>query len=175
MAYVLWITGLPGSGKSTVAERVKKSLPHAIVLRMDAFRKIVTPDPSYSDQERDLLYRSLVYLARVLYENGHSVIIDATANLRKWRDLAREIIPDFVEVYLQCSIEECRRREMERKNTHGAPKDIYKRAEEGWPVPGVNVPYEEPLHPEVTINTEKTSVEEAGNIIVAALKKSRQM
>jgi adenylylsulfate kinase len=142
---------------------------------MDAFRKIVTPDPSYSDQERDLLYRSLVYLARVLYENGHSVIIDATANLRKWRDLAREVIPDFIEVYLQCSIEECRRREMERKNTLGAPKDIYRKAKEGWPVPGVNVSYEEPLHPEVAINTEKTSVEEAGNIIVAALKKSSQM
>jgi adenylylsulfate kinase-like enzyme len=56
-------------------------------------------------------------------------------------------------------------REQERVERHGAPGGIYKKGAEGWPVPGLIVPYEEPLNPEVTIDTEKTSVKEAGELI----------
>ena len=64
----VWITGLPGSGKSTVADEMKKSNPAFIILRMDELRKIVTPDPTYSESERDMVYRSLVYLSIKLTE-----------------------------------------------------------------------------------------------------------
>lgn len=161
----LWITGLPGSGKSTVSEAVKELHPDFIVLRMDELRKTVTPEPTYSDSERELVYRSLVYLAKKLTEAGHNVIIDATGNRRIWRDLARSLIPGYLEVYLKCPIEECICREKKRRDTHEAPGDIYKKGEGGWPVPGVNVPYEEPINPEIVVNTENTSVGDAVMII----------
>ena len=145
-----------------------------MVLRMDELRKIVTPGPSYSDEERDIVYRSLVFLAKELTGLGHNVLIDATGNLRKWRELARSVIPNYIEVYLQCDIGECRKRELQRRDTRSAPKNIYKKGEEGWPVPGVNAPYEEPVSPEIVINAESTSVEDGVDKISDYLKNMRR-
>ncbi|MDI6890628.1 MAG: adenylyl-sulfate kinase [Thermodesulfovibrionales bacterium] len=156
----IWITGLPGSGKSTVADALKKARPEFIILRMDKLRKVVTPEPTYSDSEREIVYRTLVYLAKILAELGHDVVIDATGNLKRWRELARRLIPLYIEVYLRCPMELCIKRERLRLETHEAPKDIYKKGAEGWPVPGIVVPYEEPLNPEVIIDTDKTSIED---------------
>ncbi len=170
MPKAIWITGLPGSGKSTVAEAFRKRHPEFVILRMDELRKIVTPRPSYSETERELVYRCIVYTAKTLTGLGHDVIIDATGNLRRWRELARKVIPDFAEVYLKCSISECRQRERHRRETHAAPRDIYEKGKKGWPVPGVTVPYEEPLNPEVLIDTEVTDIEGAIRIMETALK-----
>jgi adenylylsulfate kinase len=167
----LWITGTPGSGKSTIAEGVKRNYPDFIILRMDDLRKIVTPKPSYSDPERDMVYRCLVYTANTLVENGHRVVIDATGNLRAWRDIARKLIPGYAEVYLRCPLEVCKTREQLRPDSHGAPRDIYKKGEAGWPVPGVTVPYEEPKNPELVIDIDKTSVADALEKITELLRK----
>lgn len=167
----VWITGLPGSGKSSIADALKERHPDFVVLRMDDLRKIVTPEPSYSEEERDIVYRCLVFLSRQLTELGHNVIIDATGNLRKWRELARYLISGYVEVYLKCALEECRKRELQRHVTRGAPRDIYKKGSEGWPVPGINVPYEEPVSPEIVIDAESTSVDDAADIVSTYIKK----
>lgn len=167
---VFWITGMPGSGKSTIADEIKKKFPDFVIVRMDDLRRIVTPSPTYSDSERDIVYRSLVYISKILSELGHSVIIDATGNLRVWRDLARRLISNFYEIYLKCSLSVCIERESSRIERHGAPEDIYKKGRAGWPVPGITVPYEEPLNPEITIDTEKISVDEAVKIIVDFIK-----
>jgi adenylylsulfate kinase len=166
---VIWITGLPGSGKSTVADGIKKAQPEFVVLRMDEFRKVVTPEPTYSESERDILYRAIVYFAKQLSDLGQKVIIDATGNRRTWRELARRLIPDYREVYLRCGKELCMLREQERADSHGAPRDVYKKGAEGWPVPGAGAPYEEPLNPEVEIDTGTTSVEDAVAIIQKAV------
>lgn len=157
----LWITGLPGSGKSTLADEIKKLYPEFIILRMDELRKVVTPTPTYSDFERDIIYRSLVYLAKIMTEQGHNVIIDATGNLRMWRTLARRLIPKYAEVYLKCPIEICMKRERKRLKTHKAPRGIYKKSAKGWPVPGIQAPYEEPGKPELTIETDVATVKES--------------
>jgi adenylylsulfate kinase len=90
--------------------------------------------------------------------------------MRRWRTLARNVICEYMEVYLKCSLNECKRREEKRADLHQAPKSIYKKADEGWPVPGVNVPYEEPAKPEITIDTEKTAVKKAVRLIIKRLK-----
>lgn len=169
---VIWITGLPGSGKSTIADAIKKSRPEFVILRMDDIRKIVTPEPAYSESERELVYRSIVFTAKILSNLGHDVIIDATGNRRSWRDLAREIIPRYAEVYLKCPIELCQEREAMRTDTHGAPPNIYKKGKEGWPVPGVAAPYEEPLNPEITIEADRTSAGDAISLILEFIDKN---
>jgi len=170
MPWVIWITGLPGSGKSTVALSVKKKIPAAVILRIDDLRKIVTPQPTYSDEEREYVYRAIVFTAKTLYELGHNVIIDATGNKKSWRELARKLIPDFFEVYLKCPIELCMEREKTRVDTHAAPTKIYEKGKKGWPVPGITVPYEEPDNPEIIIDTEKESPDMAAEKIVKILK-----
>jgi len=152
-ALVVWITGLPGSGKSTITDGIKKSYPDFVILRMDEVRRLMTPQPTYSEDEREIVYRAIVYMAKILSELKHNVIIDATANRRRWRELARENIKNFAEIYIKCPIDVCQKREKERLNTHSAPKDIYKKGSQGSPVPGVSVPYEEPLNPELVIDT----------------------
>ncbi len=166
---VIWISGLPGSGKSTIADELKNRHPQFTVLRMDEIRKIATPEPTYSDAERDVLYRALVYFAMRLSEMGRDVLIDATGNRRVWRELARRLIPVYREVYLRCAKEVCIRREQRRIASHEAPRDIYRKGAEGWPVPGMSAAYEEPLNPEVRIDTDSTSAEEAAQMIYEAL------
>ncbi len=158
---VIWITGLPGSGKSTIADGIKKTYPDFVILRMDELRNLVTPKPTYSDDEREMVYRAIVYMAKKLASLNHNVIIDATANMGRWRELARQHIPNFAEIYTKCSINVCQNREKNRLNTRSAPKDIYKKGRKGSPVPGVTVPYEEPLSPELAIETDSLNIKES--------------
>ncbi len=170
MPWVIWITGLPGSGKSTVSLAVKRKVPDAVILRMDDLRKIVTPEPTYSDEEREYVYRAIIFTTRTLYTAGHCVIIDATGNKKSWRSLARQLIPEFLEVYARCPLDVCRKREKERIDTHSAPKGVYDRGEEGYPVPGVKTPYEEPDRPDVIVDTDRESPSSAAEKIIRALR-----
>lgn len=171
MSWVIWITGLPGSGKSSVAIEVKKLAPEAVILNSDELRKIVTPNPKFSGNEREYVYKALVYTAKTVSELGHKVIIDATANRKIWREMARKLMPHFFEVYLTCSLELCMEREKTRLDTHDAPKNIYEKGREGAPVPGLNVPYEKPDNPELVIDTEKISPSVAAEMIVEMIQK----
>ncbi|MCX8027062.1 MAG: adenylyl-sulfate kinase [Thermodesulfovibrionales bacterium] len=166
---VIWITGLPGSGKSTIAELLKNKIEDSIILRVDEIRRFLTPTPTYSEEEREIVYRALVFTALKIYQMNHTVIVDATANLRRWRDLARNSIERFVEVYVKCPLDVCMLREKTRDEHFGAPTNIYEKAKSGWPVPGVNVPYEEPLNPEITIESDKTMPQEALDLIIKRL------
>lgn len=96
MPWVIWITGLPGSGKSTVALALKESGVDAVILQSDEIRKYMTPEPDYSDNEREHVYRAVVFTAMPLCKLGHNVIIDATGNRISWRELARRAIPHFL-------------------------------------------------------------------------------
>lgn len=165
MPWVVWITGLPGCGKSTVSLALKDRVTNTVILHADELRRFVTPQPDYSEEEREYVYRTLVFTAKLICGLGHNVIIDATGNRRRWRELARESIPIFYEVYLRCPLEICAERERRRIDSHGAPKDIYKKGEKGWPVPGVNVPYEEAQTPDIVIDTVDISPEEAAKRI----------
>jgi len=175
MSWAMWITGLPGSGKSALARAAAAQL-HADgvlvrVLELDEIRETLTPHPTYSDAERDVVYRSLAAMATLLTEVGVPVIIDATAPRRQWRELGRAEIPDFAEVQLICPLEVCRERERTRPPGH-APRGIYAHAgEPGAKVPGVDVPYEAAQAPELVIDTSKESLTD-GAARIAALAHS---
>jgi len=103
MAFCLWLTGLPGSGKSTILNELSLMLPEsgieAITLSLDHIRKVLTPEPKYTNEERDIVYRSLVIMAQLLVEQGEkNVIIYATGNRREFRNLARRLIREFAEI-----------------------------------------------------------------------------
>jgi len=176
--WCVWVTGLPGSGKSVVSHallgKLKARGVDAQILSSDMLRKVVTPKPSYSPQERDTVYATLVFVAKLLTENGVNVIIDATGNRRRYRDQARRQIPRFMEAYLKCPLEVCVRRETVRREYAYAPKDIYKKAAEGKSktVPGMGAPYEHPLKPEVTVDSEKLNPEQCAQKILDALAKT---
>jgi len=168
---------LPGSGKSVVSHALHKLLKqkgiHAQLLPSDALRKVLTPKPTYSLEERDTVYQTLVYIAKLLTQNNVNVIIDATGNLRRYRKNARKQIPRFIEAYLECPLNVCIKRETKRGKTHQAPKQIYKRAQEGKAptVPGIGQPYEQPLNPEITINTIRLTPEQAAQKILQIILK----
>ena len=162
---------MPGSGKSVVSKALIKLLEqkgiHAQLLSSDALRKVLTPKPTYSLEERDIVYATLVYIAELLTRNGVNVVIDATGNLRRYRENARKLIPKFMEAYLECPLEVCMERESKRGKTYHAPKQIYAKALEGKAptVPGVGQPYEPPINPEITINTARLTPEQAAQKI----------
>ena len=156
MAWVMWFTGLPGCGKTTIAMEVKKRLQErgieVKILQLDEIR-------------RDIVYASLAYMGKILAEENKNVIIDATANRRRYRDLARQLIPNFAEVFIRAPLEVCMDRE-ERRNAVFSPKDIYKKAgRKNALVPGVNVAYEDPISPEIEVDAAVSSPLESSSYI----------
>jgi adenylylsulfate kinase len=162
-AFAIWLTGLPASGKSTIVTVLKpqlEGLGYAVeVLESDAVRRILTPAPTYSHEERDLFYRALAFMGARLVAYGVTVIFDATANRRAYRDFARSLIPRFIEVAVECPLELAMQRDY---------KGTYQRGQRGESstVPGLQDPYEAPLNPEVGIDTTKATANEAAGMIV---------
>jgi|SRR5579864_5473985 len=147
--FALWVTGLPASGKSTITRAVVRELAargvNVAVLESDALRRVLTPHPTYSEQERETFYGSMAYIGALLVTHGVPVIFDATANRRAYREAARRAIERFVEVQVDCPLDVCVARD---------PKGIYGHAQEGQAstVPGVQTPYEPPEHPDAVVS-----------------------
>ena len=95
MAFALWITGAPGSGKSTIAKELVKRID-AELLRLDEIRRLITPKPSYSREEKELVYRALAYMGHLLVKKNFNVVFDATDELGVGRLLAKKLIKNFV-------------------------------------------------------------------------------
>lgn len=165
-AFALWLTGLPASGKTTLAnllaEELNRQDMRAQVLDSDKLRKVLTPDPTYSPEERDWFYEVLPFIGKLLIQNGVNTIIAATAHRLDYRQRAREYLPQYIEVYVRCSIEVC----MERDQ-----KGIYKKAlaSKDMHVPGVQELYQEPKAPALIIDTEESSPLEGVQKILARL------
>jgi adenylylsulfate kinase len=166
MSFAVWLTGLPASGKSTIAAALNPRLKalglQVEVLESDAVRRELTPSPNYSQEERDLFYRALAFTGSRLVSHGIAVIFDATANRRGYRDFARSLIPGFIEVAVECPLEVCMARD--RKGTYW--KGL---AGESASVPGLQDAYEEPPAPELHIDSTTTAPHDAVDRILAVL------
>jgi len=160
--FAVWITGIPASGKTTITRELVKKLEargiRAVVLESDEMRTILTPNPTYLPEERDRFYHALALIGAVITRSNVNVIFDATANMRAYREYARLLIPNFIEVYVKCSLEVSMNRD---------PKGIYRNAAAGntTTVPGLQTPYEPPLSPEITLQAQNLPEENTDEII----------
>ena len=161
-SFAIWITGLPASGKSTIVSALKPQLEAmglaVDVLESDEVRRVITPTPTYSEAERDLFYRALVFTGQRLVAHGVTVVFDATASRRVYRDFARSVIPRFIEVAVECPLTTC----IERDG-----KGTYRKGQSGesLTVPGLQSPYEAPINPDLRIDTLTTSSDDAAGQI----------
>ena len=166
-SFAVWLTGLPASGKSTIAHELRPRLEAlgltVEVLESDAVRRILTPAATYSREERDLFYRALAFIGERLVAYDVTVLFDATASRRAYRDVARSMIPRFAEVAVECPLAVCMQRD--RKGT-------YRKGERGetGSVPGLQEPYEPPLVPELRIDTVELPTEESVRLILDMVK-----
>lgn len=165
--FTVWFTGLSGSGKSTLAEMLRRHLAdrrhHVEFLDSGRIRQQLNRDLGFTREQVEQNLRRIAYECRMLNRNG---VIAIVAAISPYRDLRRDIraeVGRFVEVYCRCSMEVL----MERDD-----KLLFKKALAGevQNVAGVNSPYEEPLRPEVLVNTDQVTPAEALSKIVAALE-----
>jgi len=147
---------------SALAKELSALGVNAAVLESDDLRKILTPQPDYSEQERETFYRTMVYIGQLLVDHGVPVIFDATANRRLYRDRARKQIAKFLEVYVNCPLAVCMERDA---------KGIYRKAQGGGTstVPGLQVPYEPPERPDMIVSSDRDSPEVAVRKLVSVL------
>lgn len=166
-AFAIWVTGLPASGKSTIVRALRPRLEAAgltvEVLESDEVRRVLTPEATYSQVERDLFYRALAVMGAKLVAHGVTVIFDATATKRLYRDFARSLIPRFMEVAVECPLEICMQRDH---------KGTYKRGQRGESitVPGLQEPYEAPANPALVIDTTKVETSVAVEKVLAVVQ-----
>lgn len=156
--FTLWFTGLSGAGKSTLARRVEEVLKamgrNVEVLDGDEVRENLSKGLGFSKADRDTQVRRIGYVAKLLSRNGVVAITAAISPYRETRDEQRQQIPNFVEVYVKCSLDACIERDV---------KGLYKKALRGE-IPqftGVSDPYEEPLNPEIVVDTAAETEEES--------------
>lgn len=166
---VIWLTGLPGSGKTTTAKILEADLLmrgfKVEVLDGDELRRTVSSELGFSKQDREIHARRVAYISHLLYRNGIIVIVALISPFRSFREYARNLIgPDFVEVWVNCSVETCLQRD---------PKGLYKKAQEGkiGNLTGFQDPYEPPISAEVVLNTENESPKECAEKVAKFLMK----
>ncbi len=165
--FILWLTGLPASGKTTVGRAVQTQLAQqgiqTLLLDSDELRQILTPEPAYTAAEREWFYRVMGQWALWLARNQCHVIVAATANLRRYRDVVRAQSQRFVEVWVRCELAVCQARD---------PKGIYATAAENPrnQVPGLGSNYEAPEQAEIEIETDKIDPQTAAQKILNYLK-----
>ena len=169
---VIWLTGLSGSGKSTVAVELQAQLfevgCQVFILDGDNIRHGLNKDLGFSPEDREENIRRIGEVAKLFADAGIIVITSFISPYRKDRDINRELLPkgEFVEVYVEAPLDICEKRD---------PKGLYKKARAGI-IPeftGISAPYEAPLKAELVINTDELSVEESAQKILEYLTKNK--
>ena len=165
--FTLWFTGLSGAGKSTLAGQIAKELRHRglniEILDGDEVRTNLSKGLGFSKEDRDTNIKCIGYVCKLLTRNGVVAISAAISPYREVRDHNRHEIGNFIEVYVECSIEALTRRDV---------KGLYKKALAGeiQNFTGVSDPYEPPLTPEVVVNSERQTEQESLATILSYLE-----
>ena len=167
--FTLWFTGLSGAGKSTLAGRLATELRRrgmkVEILDGDEVRTNLSKGLGFSKEDRDTNIKRIGYVCKLLTRNGVVAISAAISPYREVRDYNRGEIGNFVEVYVKCSIEALTRRDV---------KGLYKKALAGEikNFTGVADPYEPPTNPEITVDSERQTVQESLRAILDYLERA---
>lgn len=168
---VLWFTGLSGSGKSTVSVELEKKL-HALAVHTyrldgDNVRHGLNNNLAFSPEDRTENIRRVGEVAKLMVDAGLITLTAFISPYKQDRDKVRELLEEdeFIEIYMKASVETCEKRD---------PKGLYKKARAGEikGFTGIDGPYQEPDHAELTIETDKQTVEEAVDSIITYLKEN---
>jgi adenylyl-sulfate kinase len=166
--FTLWFTGLSGAGKTTISKMVAEELQtrgsRLEILDGDVIRENLSKGLGFSKEDRDTNIRRIAFVADLLSRNGVPVITAAISPYREIRAEARELMGErFIEVFVKASVDTCIERD---------PKGLYEKALKGEikEFTGVSDPYEEPLDPELTLETENESPEESAAKIIGLLE-----
>lgn len=153
--YTIWLTGLPCSGKTTIAQGLEKRLNqmgfNVAHLDGDDVRKKLNEDLGFSEKDREENIRRVSYVAQLFNEKNNLVIASFVSPLNSYRELTKKIIENLIMIYVKCSLEECEKRDV---------KGMYKKARLGK-IPdftGISSPFEEPKEYDLFVNTENNSV-----------------
>jgi adenylylsulfate kinase len=163
----IWFTGLSGAGKTTIAHKLEHALQergrNVEILDGDVVRTHLSKGLDFSKEGRDTNIRRIGFVCQLLSRNGVIAIAAAISPYREIRDEVREMCGDFIEVYAKCPIDVLSERDV---------KGLYKKALAGEikNFTGVSDPYEEPLNPEVTIETDRESEDESMAKIMTKLE-----
>ena len=163
----LWFTGLPCSGKSAVADRAAEILKergyHVERLDGDIVRQDLTRDLGFSKADRDENIRRVTFVSKLLTRNGVIVLTSFISPYIEVRDRARREIGSFAEIYTKCALDVCIQRDV---------KGMYKKAIAGQikEFTGISDPYEEPLNPELLLETDKETLDESTARVLDLLK-----
>jgi adenylylsulfate kinase len=166
-SFAVWVTGIPSSGKSSIAKALIKLLHEedipTQILETDEIRERIISSPTYTLEERDIIYRVMILSAEYLTAHGVSVILAATGYKRKYREEARRRLPNYVEAYVKCSLETAMNRDS---------KGLYARARAGeiQGLPGLQDEYEEPTQPDITLDSEREPIDVLAEKIFVLLK-----
>lgn len=163
--FVLWFTGLPASGKTTLADSVAKKLSQVgfKVERLDGDNvRNIFPKTGFSKEERNIHIKRVGFLASILEKNGTIVVASFASPYKEARDFVRNLCGNFVEIFVATPIEVCEKRDM---------KGLYEKARKGEikNLTGVNDPYEVPDSPDLIVNTENKSAKDASDIVIKHL------
>jgi len=163
-ACVIWMTGLSGSGKSTIANELEYQLNknnyHTYLLDGDNIRSGLNSDLGFSKQDRSENIRRIAEVAKLFKDAGIIIITAFISPFIKDREMARYVIgEDFIEVFVDTPLEECIKRN---------PKGLYQKALSGKikEFTGINSPYEKPINPDIHIDTNKNDIISSVNMII---------
>jgi adenylylsulfate kinase len=167
---VIWLTGLSGSGKTTTGRVLEQEFlkrgAKVELLDGDELRQTISSELGFTKEDRETHAKRVAYLSHLLSRNGIITIVALISPFRSFRKYARDLIGyKFVEVWVQCSLDTCKRRD---------PKGLYRKAEIGIinDMTGVQAPYEQPLAPEVKINTDDMTSQQCAAKIITFLEDS---
>ena len=165
MSFVLWMTGLPCSGKTTIIRKLQESIPNLAILDGDELREWFSPR-NFSKEGRDEHNKKVAHLSKLLLKHKVPVGVSLISPYIENRKNARKVIDagdKFSEVYVKCSLEKCEERDV---------KGMYKKARAGEikNFTGIDDPYEEPPNPDLVIDTDKQTLEESVDVIKNYLK-----
>jgi adenylylsulfate kinase len=165
MTFVLWMTGLPCSGKTTIVRKLQESIPNLAILDGDELREWLSPK-DFSKEGRDEHNKKVAHLAKLLLKHKVPVGVSLVSPYIINRENARKVIDageNFSEIYVKCSLDKCESRDV---------KGMYKKARAGEikNFTGLDDPYEEPKNPDLVVDTDNQTLEESVRTIKDFLK-----